>query len=213
MLVCFSLMHFSGIGLGTGFSILPSGKWASFDSWCTQSAMGYIKQRIGNGSGLIMAILLHLKMPWSVLIKDPGDELETSLIITHFCCFCWHWSVSYSMSPPSKLKLTLETEALKPLLGPSAWFLCCLCGPVKLPLRVIVFSLSPVSLLPCWAKGILLQVTMTTVWPAGYRSLYSNSRKWGYFLTQREQLPALRCMDVCQGSGTPIRVQSLSVVL
>ena len=53
---------------------------------------------------------------------------------------------------------------------------------------------------------------MTTLWPTGYKGLYSNSRKWGYFLTQCEQLPALRCKDVCQSSGTPIRVQSLSVV-
>lgn len=81
-----------------------------------------------------------------------------------------------------------------------AWSVCSL-SPLfvwasKASLRVTVFSLCFVSHRTCWAKGILLHVTMTTAWPAGYGGLYSNSRKWGYFLTQREQLPALGCMGI-----------------
>lgn len=102
-------------------------------------------------------------------------------------------------------------------LNSSTWFVCLIpllfVWASKGSLRVTVFSLSLVSLLPCWARGILLQSCHDNYWTLlDIETRRSNSRKWGYFLTRHEQLPALRRVDVCQGQGTPIRVQSLSVV-
>lgn len=116
-----------------------------------------------------------------------------------YCLLNWHWPA--------------EPEGL----NDSAWFACLVpllfVWASKGSLRVTVFSLSLVPLPPCWAKGILLQSCHDNYWALlDIETWCSDSRKWGYFLTLREQLPALRCVDVCQGQGTPIRVQSLSVV-
>lgn len=119
-----------------------------------------------------------------------------------YWCFCWHKQVHYVSTTPFNFNLSCKTTSpalfVVLVLLLSVWA----CAP---PLKVVVFGLSLFPLLPCWAMGILLQVSMTIVLPAGYWDSYSDSRKRGYFLTRHEQLPALCCMVVCQGWGTGSR--------
>lgn len=129
------------------------------------------RKPLGTSQTTVLSLPASLRPGISICHKKEGDSniqfppKTKRRVCKVLRCFCWHRRTRYSSTAPFKLNLSFKTAApawfagLAPL--PSVWARVA-------PLPAAVFGLSLFTLLPCWAKGVLLQVSMTIVWPAGY---------------------------------------------